>query len=392
MPHARAALITSALLLAAAAATAQQAAAPSRTLEFTGLVLLNGFWNDAATDNADVPHFTLAQTPASAARAGGLGGTVRQTRLGLTLTQSNVLGATFTGELDVDFYGGQLGNGGRTPPVLRLRRAVARLTWPRGEWLVGQEALLVADINPRSLASIGTPGFVTAGNLWFWMPQLRGTYELGSTVRVAVQGAVIAPMTGAAQGTFNTALDSAEQSGRPFVQGRLRGSWGDVTDPSEVGVGYHLGWFAESDSTLSTSRALVLGGRIKLGLAEVRGEWYDGHGLGALGGGGIGRNFSTVLPGEPLNDRGGWFQLNLRPRPLWEIGGGCGYDEPDETQLNPADPFERVQNTACEGHFIWQPGGPIVAGVEYRRIATEYGSTTGIIVDNHINIQAGFKF
>ena len=393
MSHARVALLASILLLDSAAAAAQQAAAPpTRTLEFTGLVLVNGFWNDNFTDNADVPHFVLAVPPANAVREGGVGATARQSRLGLTLTQSQVLGATFTGEVDVDFYGGQLANGGRTSPVLRLRRLVARLNWPRGEWLVGQETQLVAEINPRSLASIGTPGFVAAGNLWFWMPQIRGTYEIGSTVRFAVAGAVIAPMTGAAQGSFNTALDSAEQSGRPFLQGRARVSWGAADDASELGVGYHMGWFAETDSTLTTNRALVVSGRIKLGLAEMRGEWYDGHGLGVLGGGGIGRNFSTVIPGDPLNDQGGWFQLNLRPRSTIEFGGGCGFDQPDEAQLDPADPLERLSNVACEGHVMWFPAGPLVTGVEYRRISTEYGGATGTLVANHVNLQAGFRF
>jgi hypothetical protein len=384
----RLAPVSAALLVALTAPLASQQAA-SRTLEFTGVVLVNGFWNDNTVNNGDVPQFAV---PDTATRTGGIGGTARQSRFAVILTQPGVLGGTLTGEVDVDFYGGQLGNAGRTFPLLRLRRLVARVNWPRGEWLVGQETHLLAEINPRSLAAVGTPGFTAAGNLWFWMPQLRGTYEIGSTVRLAAQGAVIAPMTGDPQGTFNTQPDAAEKSGRPFLQGRLRVSWGDPSDPSELGVAGHTGWFAVTDSTLETSRAIAVSGRVRAGIGELRGEWYTGHGLAALGGGGIGRNFSP-LTGAALDDRGGWVQANVRPSSTWEFGAGLGLDEPDRDELDTSDPTMRLRNFVWEAHFVLQPSGPIVLGVEYRRIETEYGGTATLsVVDNHLNLQAGFRF
>jgi hypothetical protein len=360
----------------------------SRTIEFTGLVLLNGFSNNNSVNNSDVPQFVV---PDTATRRGGLGATARQTRLGVLLTQGGVLGGTFTGEVDADFYGGQLGNGGRTMPVLRLRRIVARVNWRRAEVMVAQEAPLVTEINPRSLASLGTPGFVTAGNLWFWMPQIRGTYEFGEGIRFALQGAVVAPMTGDPQGVFTTQPDAAERSDRPFLQGRVRLGWGDPGAGNEVGVGVHQGWFVETDTSLHESRALAVSGKARFGIAEIRGEWYTGQGLAALGGGGIGRNLSPVT-GEPLEDRAGWVQLNLRPRPVWEFGGGVGIDEPEATQLDDTDPAQRLRNLAWAVYTTWQPAGPILLGFEYRRIETEYGGATGTLTNDHFNLQAGFRF
>jgi hypothetical protein len=360
----------------------------SRTIEFTGLVLLNGFSNNNSVNNSDVPQFVI---PDTATRRGGVGATVRQTRLGVLLTQGGVLGGTFTGEVDADFYGGQLGNGGRTMPVLRLRRIVARVNWRRAEVMVAQEAPLVTEINPRSLASLGTPGFVTAGNLWFWMPQIRGTYEFGEGIRFALQGAVVAPMTGDPQGVFTTQPDAAERSDRPFLQGRVRLGWGDPGAGNEVGVGVHQGWFVETDTSLHESRALAVSGKARFGIAEIRGEWYTGQGLAALGGGGIGRNLSPVT-GEPLEDRAGWVQLNLRPRPVWEFGGGVGIDEPEATQLDDTDPAQRLRNLAWAVYTTWQPAGPILLGFEYRRIETEYGGATGTLTNDHFNLQAGFRF
>src|SRR3989454_7982838 len=93
------------------------APAVKRTLELTGLVLVNGFFTNARVNNSDVPQFADSLPSASA-----IGGTIRQTRLGLLVTDPDVRGS-FSGEVDVDFYGGQQpSSGGRTFPLLRLRR------------------------------------------------------------------------------------------------------------------------------------------------------------------------------------------------------------------------------------------------------------------------------
>jgi len=49
-----------------------------------------------------------------------------------------------------------------------MRTARAILAWPNAELLLGQDAPLMAGINPVSLAAIGTPEFAAAGNLWLW--------------------------------------------------------------------------------------------------------------------------------------------------------------------------------------------------------------------------------
>src|SRR5205809_1704333 len=162
------------------------------TLELAGLVLVNGFFTNARVNNSDVPQFAGSLPSASA-----IGGTIRQTRLGLLVTDPDVLGGDFSGEVDVDFFGGQQpSSGGRTFPLLRLRRAFATVTWqnvrPTVQLLFGQESPLVAERSPRSLASVGFPDFAGAGNLWLWIPQIRLTGEVGSRVRLALQGAVLA--------------------------------------------------------------------------------------------------------------------------------------------------------------------------------------------------------
>src|SRR5256712_4483896 len=194
------------------------APAAKRTVEVTGLVLVNGFFTNARVNNSDVPQFVDSLAPASA-----VGGTIRQTRLGLLVTDPDVLRGSFSGEVDVDFFGGQQpSSGGRTFPLLRLRRAVGIVSWAHARLLFGQESPLVAERSPRSLASVGFPDFAAAGNLWLWVPQVRATLEQGYTLRLAEQVAVLAPTSATAQGLFNTQPDSAERSRRPYLQPRVR--------------------------------------------------------------------------------------------------------------------------------------------------------------------------
>ena len=360
-------------------------AAPKRTLEFTGTVLMNSFYNSARTNNSDVPTFadldTIGVTGGSA--------TVRQTRVGALLTDPDVLSGTFTGELDLDFYGGQLATfSNRTFPVLRVRRAIGVMQWTHLQLLVGQEAPLISDRNPLSLASVGVPGFTTAGNLWLWIPQLRVTSEYGYTLRLALQGALLAPIAGGVQGPVNTQPDSGERSGRPYFQGRVRLGWGPTDDPSEVAIGGHVGWIVGLDSTtgdtLLQSNAISFDTRLRFGTVEFLGEAYSGQAVAGLGGGAIGQNFG--LAGAPVHSKGGWGQLNVRPRAGWMLGGGCGLDDPDDADL-PAT--GRFRNFVCEGHVEWRPG-PLVLGFEFRRLATRYQA--GDFVVNHLNLATGFRF
>lgn len=95
--------------------TTQQPAAPQRTIEFTGFVLANGFYNSAQVNNSDVPQFAALDSIG----IGNAGGTMRQTRLGLLINDPSVLRGTFAGEVDIDFFGGQQpSSGGRSFPLL----------------------------------------------------------------------------------------------------------------------------------------------------------------------------------------------------------------------------------------------------------------------------------
>jgi hypothetical protein len=382
-------LIMLAVIAPALLAQNQPAAAtdttPRRTVQFSGMVLVNGFFTNARTNNSDVPQLAEQDSLGVA----GSGGTIRQTRLGVFVTDPDVLGGTFTGEVDTDFFGGQLpSSGGRTFPLLRIRRAIGTLQWSHMQLLFGQESPLVAERSPRSLASVGFPDFAGAGNLWLWIPQARVSFQTGYSLRLGLQGAVLAPVSGAPQSTFATQPDSAERSKRPSLQGRVRLGWGPADDPSEIAVGGHIGWL-RSDSvggdSLIDSRAITIDARISLGFLELIGEVYNGQGLAGLGGGGIGQNFAAG--GDALRSQGGWAQINIRPRRAIMFGVGCGADDPDDRDVPLGG---RLQNLACEGHLEWRPPGPLLFGFEFRRFSTRY--RTGDARASHLNLAVGYRF
>jgi hypothetical protein len=357
------------------------------TVEINGRVLVNAFSNTRRVNNVDVPTFVRPDS-AGAFPAGGAGMAIRQTTLGISTSADDVLGATFNGALDVDFFGGQQpSSGGRTFPLVRMRIARGSLHWKNAELMVGQEGPLMSPLNPVSLAAIGIPGFTSAGNLWLWLPQARLTLRSSGDLRFGVAGAVLAPMSGDANGLFDTDNDIAERSRRPFVEGRAHVAWGSDEMAGAIGVSAHGGWFVRPGST-NQLESMAFGADAKIPLAnwlELRGEWFSGDGMRALGGGAIGQLLNTS--GDPLKSTGGWAQVNLKPSTRIEFGAGYGFDDPDDAVLGATARKKNVQTAA---HLHLRPAGPIILGLEYRRLETTY--TSGPLVNDHFNIAIGFVF
>jgi len=307
---------------------------------------------------------------------------IRQTRLGLMVTVPEAAGGTFTGDLDVDFYGGQVpSSGGRTFPLVRLRTARALVRWTNAHLMIGQETPLVSGLNPMTVAAIGTPAFAAAGNLWLWLPQIRAGVERAGRVRFGIQGAVLAPTSGDPTTAFDTDYDLAERSQRPYLQTRVHAKWGEDETTGQIGCGLHYGWLVPA-ATRVDSRAVACDALLPLNdWIELRGEFFTGQALRGLGGGGVGQNFTPF--NEPLKATGGWAQLNLRATSAMRLGAGCGVDHP----LTVAT---RHRNDACAAYTLFRPSGPLFFGAELRRLRTGY--SVGAFTNDHVTFAAGFEF
>ena len=352
----------------------------------SGRILTNGFYTDGHVNNSDVPTFVTQSSP-GAPEERSFGGAIRQTMLSVTASMAGVAGGDLHAGVETDFFGGQQpSGGGRTHPLLRVRRAFFELRWSSWALLIGQEAPPIVEVNPSSLASIGFPGFAAAGNLWLWLPQARVTGHLsrGSVLRLDVEGAVLAPNSGSAQGTFLTQPDQAELSGRPNVEARVVARWG-ADDAGMISLGGHYGWLDTAGDSLLASRAVALAVRAPLGRwVEVRGEVFHGRALAGLGGGGIGQNVG--VSGETVETTGGWAQLLARGS-RWEVGVGLGLDDPQAGALDSLT--GRQKNRVGAIHILWRPA-PLVFGLEYRNLQTTYDS--GEQTANHVNLAAGLEF
>jgi hypothetical protein len=375
--------------LAAVEAAPAPAQEPDIEASVHGLILMNAFHTTDNVNNSDVPQFAVPPG-ATAPEGSSSSATVRQSRITAFALVPEFAGGVLEGELDVDFFGGQQpSTGGRTFPLLRVRRAVAELTWNRVALLVGQESPPIAAVSPSSIASVGFPDFAGAGNLWLWIPQIRlsGDLPASGAVRVGVEIAALAPTSGDPQGAFATQPDIAERSGRPFLQGRVRGRWGQGEQLGEVSAGGHYGWILDAAGARVPSKALAVSVWTPLGSRlDFRAEAFTGQAVGGLGGGGIGQNM--VRDGVPVRSIGGWAQLNLRPSVRWEIGGGAGIDDPDDEDLGDAS---RLRNLAVEGHVTWRRL-PAVLGVEVRHLRTRYREPVGDLTATQVNLGMGFEF
>lgn len=357
------------------------------SLEFNGRVLMNAFMNSKESNNVDVPMYRSPGVDGGP--RGGMGMSIRQTSLGAAFTVQEVLGGTFRGDLDIDFFGGQQpSGGGRTFPLIRLRTARGMVDWTHGQLMIGQEMPLISPHNPVSLAAVGTPGFTYAGNLWLWLPQVRGTLQTDGPVRFGVQGAVLAPTSGDPNGLFDTQFDPAERTKMPYLQGRVKMAWGTDETAGEIGVGYHMGKVWDVNNEEQDSHAVGADILVPFGpKLELRGEFFSGQLLRGLGGGGIGQGFG--LGGTtPVRSVGAWGQLNYRLTPRILVGAGYGFDDPDDADLAPTG--TRFLNTTQEAHIHWRPAGPLVFGLEWRSMRTRYDASD--YPNTHINLAFGFEF
>lgn len=381
-------------------------------VELWAQVLVNGFASVGPLNSAEVPTFATNEPAATAGvtppATQALGMSLRQSRVGVSVAVDSVLGGTFTADVELDFFAG--GAASSTVQYLfpqpRLRTANFTLRWPRTELFIGSESPLISGLNPVSVASVGLPGFAEAGNLWYWLPQLRVTREIASasigatSLRWALQGAILDPYAGVVQANEEYGVDAGERTARPYLEARLRARWGpDETDVAtgagrhdeggEIGVGVHHGWIRLSADSLTTNEAVSVDAHVGLhhGL-ELRGEAYQGRALAGLGGGGIGQNFGAAATGAsfgpPLRDTGGWVQLNWRANPTLLTGAGCGIDAAD-VDNRPV----RQRNESCAAHLQWRPVQPLLFGIEFRHLRTTYA--THIASGSQINFAFGFE-
>jgi hypothetical protein len=358
-------------------------------LRLSGIVLFNLFGNSGSVDNQDVPTWAMPPNPGDS--SGSVGGTLRQSIIGLETFGPDLFGAHTSANINFDFAGGfPAVYNGVDSGLARLRTGVIRLDWNNTSVVAGQDQLFISPLAPTSFASVIVPALSYAGNLWAWTPQLRveHRFALSGDSRITLQGGILDPLTGQppadANYTYYRVPDAGEQSRQPAWAARVAYSRPMLGQTFTIGAsGYYSrqnwgfdtvvnGWAGIMDTNLPLSKMFTLSG-----------EFYRGAAIGGLGAA-LGRSVTYNGPlttyatsVNPVNAVGGWAQLKYRATPKLEFNAAFGQDSPFASdirlfgdQATSYAPAYFTANRAAFGNVIYRPRSDLLFAAEYRRLRT----------------------
>jgi hypothetical protein len=372
----------------------------------SGIVLMNAFRNVGASNNLDLPDYAQPTPPGTSQAT--FGATLRQTEIGLEVFGPNLAGAKSSANVRLDFAGGfpATPNGINFGNV-RLQTASLRLDWEHTSVVAGQDSLFISPLSPASFASLATPTFAYAGNLWGWTPQLRieHRFELSPEQTLTLQGGILDNLDWEPPSDpFYRYAQAGEQSGQPSYAvrtawsrplfgrplilavagyyGRQNWSWGRFVD----------GWAGMTDWQIPILRRVNLSG-----------EFYRGRGIGGLGAG-IGR--SVLFGGDPggdftpirgLDSEGGWSQLQFEITPKLQLNAVFGQDNPFAGDVRgfatDANNFTTIlgRNRGTLGNLVYRPRSDLVLAAEFRRLRS-FPIYSGSSVTNQVSLSMGVLF
>ena len=372
----------------------------------SGIVLMNAFHNVGGSDNLDFPNY--AQPVLAGNPQASVGATLRQTEIGLEIFGPVVAGAKSSASVQFDFGGGFPSTpNGVNFGIARMQTASLRLDWKTTSVIAGQDSLFFSPLSPTSFASLATPTFAYAGNLWGWTPQIRveHRFDFSNQQTVTLQAGLLDNLTWEPPyNSFHRSAQAGEQSGRPAYAVRSAWSRPVFDHPLSFAVaGYYGrqnwswdryvdGWAGMTDWQIPILRRLTLSG-----------EFYRGRGVGGLGAG-IGR---AVLfggdPGSPstrirgLDSAGGWGQLKVQVTPKLELNGVFAEDDAFASDVRgfavDSNNFTTIlgRNRGTLGNLVYRPRSDLLLSAEFRRLHSfpvySNSSTT-----NQLNLAMGILF
>jgi len=372
----------------------------------SGIVLMNAFHNVGASDNFDFPNYAQPGPPAT--NQSSFGATVRQTEIGLEVFGPTLAGAKSSANIVFDFAGGfPSTNNGVNLGLVRMQTASLRLDWKHTSVVAGQDSLFFSPLSPTSFASLATPAFAYAGNLWGWTPQVRieHRFDLSDQQTLTLQGGILDNLNWEPpRDQFFRFPQAGEQSGQPAYA--VRSAWSRTVHdhPLSIAVAGYYGrqnwswgryidaWAGMTDWQIPILRRLTLSG-----------EFYRGRGVGGLGAA-IGQ---PILfgddPSNPfarirgLDSAGGWSQLKFQLTPKLEVNGVFAEDNAFASDVRgfatDANNFGDIlgRNRGALGNVVYRPRSDLLLSAEFRRLRTfpVYNSAS---VTNQVNLSMGILF
>jgi hypothetical protein len=288
-----------------------------------------------------------------------------------------------------------------------MQTASLRLDWKQTSVIAGQDSLFISPLSPTSFASLATPPFAYAGNLWGWTPQLRIEHRIDLTNEqtLTLQGGILDNLDWQPPSDpYNRSAQAGESSGQPAYA--IRTAWSRPTygHPLCFGVAGYYGrqdwpwdryvdaWAGMADWQIPILRRLNLSG-----------EFYRGRGVGGLGAG-IGR--AILYGGNPasssssirgLDSAGGWSQLKFQLTPKVELNGTFAEDNAFASDVRgfatDANNFFTIlgRNRGALGNIVYRPRSDLLLSAEFRRLRT-FPVYSNSSVTNQLNLAMGILF
>jgi hypothetical protein len=376
-------------------------------VRLSGIVLMNAFRNVGASDDLDLPDYAQPPTFGSTSQA-SFGATLRQSEIGLEIFGPTIAGAKTSANVQFDFAGGFPSTAnGVDFGIARMQTASLRLDWKDTSLIAGQDSLFISPLSPTSFASLATPAFAYAGNLWGWTPQLRieHRFELDDQQTLTVQGGILDNLDWEnPTNQYSRSATAGESTGQPAYAVRTAWSRPIFDHPLSIGVaGYYGrqnwswdryidGWAGMTDWQIPLLRRLTLSG-----------EFYRGRAAGGLGAA-IGQ--PIVFGGDPfysttrirgLDSAGGWSQLKFQITPKLELNGVFAEDNAFAGDIRgfatDANNFGEIlgRNHGTLANLIYRPRSDLLLAAEFRRLHT-FPIYDAPSVTNQINLSMGILF
>lgn len=371
-----------------------------------GIVLMNAFGNVGASDDLDFPNYAEPVLPGWSQST--VGATLRQSEIGLEIFGPNVAGAKTSADIQLDFAGGFPGTGnGVNFGIVRLQTASMRFDWEHTSVVAGQDSLFISPLSPTSFASLATPAFAFAGNLWGWTPQLRveHRFSISDQQTVTMQAGVFDNLDWEyPPNSFYRWAQAGELSGQPAYGFRTAWSRSVREHPLSIGVAGYYGRQDWNWGRVVDAWAGMADWQIPiLPRLSLSGEFYRGRGIGGLGGA-VGTSIvyggSPSLPFTPirgLDAIGGWSQLKVQLTPKLELNGVVSDDDAFAgdvrgfaTDRNNFGPI-LGRNRGALGNVIFRPRSDLVLAAELRRLRT-FPVYSGSSTTNQVNLSVGILF
>ena len=371
-----------------------------------GIVLMNAFRNAGRSDNLDSP--TYAEPVPLGSPHSTAGATLRQSEIGFEIFGPTVAGARTSADIQLDFAGGFPATGnGVDFGIVRLQTGELRFDWEHSSVVAGQDSLFISPLSPTSFASLATPAFAFAGNLWGWTPQLRieHRFSISDQQTVTVQAGILDNLDWEfPSNSFYRSAQAGELSGQPAYA--LRTAWSRPVQghPLSFGVAGYYGrqnwrWDRYIDAWAGMADwQIPIVSRLNLS-----GEFYRGRGIGGLGGA-IGT--SILYGGDPkfpftpirsLDAAGGWTQLKFQATPKIEFNGVFAEDNAFAGDARgfatDQNNFGRIlgRNRGELGNVIFRPRSDLILAAEFRRLRT-FPVFSNSSATNQVNLSLGILF